>query len=287
MSDMENWWWEEVEAFIRRHTALKTIYKIAVPLASALGVLGTLFGWLGIPRSAYGLLAVLTCTMAGITYVVAGVAGMRAKKYRRLLDTFRELVAIERRNYYLDRVEHRIQLAANGDAECTRAAHLCSNGSSIGWEQISIGVTPEANGVYRFEDLKFSVVATDSRVPLKNVVISDDERRKQVVVMFNPQVRPGKPAAFTLSYRWPKAWKPLLDDGFDYGVVSVTTRTKHLSFRLTVPDGYFIEHFHVNPEIGTIDLIDGKSTATWKADNLSRGDYRYEVHCAKLPKTAA
>jgi len=134
-NDMENWKWEEVEAFIRRYRALKAAYRALVAFATLLSVLGTLFGWLAIPAQAYALLAGTVIGMAAITYVVAGIAGMRAKKYRRLLETFRELVAIQRLNYTNESVAHRIEIRPNGDAECSRRAQLASQGAPIWFEQ--------------------------------------------------------------------------------------------------------------------------------------------------------
>lgn len=281
--DVENWNLEILEAIVRKIPFARHAYTIFMSLASFLSALGTVFEWFGIPKQAYGVSTLLLVLVASPSFVAIAIAGFRKKKLRRVLDTLDELTSLQKNSFSYDSVKRRYMIQHSGDSVCTRDAEIRSNGEPIRAEQISFGATPEGHPVKNFEELKFSVVDTKARVPMKNIVLSDDERRKRVVILFPTPARMEKVIAYTISYVWPKLWTPLLTNGRDYGCVNVKTRTKHMTLEVQVPNGVYIEQFNVVPDVGSIEICKGKSMIIWTVDNPEESTYRYELICSKIP----
>ncbi len=281
--DIENWTLEILDALARKIPFVRPVYYVVTSLATFLSALGTVYEWFGISKPAYGLLTVTLVTLSSSTIFILSIVGLLRKKYRRLIETFDEVTALQKNSHCIETIKRSYLIDKNGDTVCTREAEIQSLGDTVRFEQIMFGATPEGATVSNFQKLHFSVVATHTRTPMKNIVLSDDERRKRVVVIFNPPLKPGKSVAYTMTYRWPGLWKPLLANGHDYGFVNVKVRTKHMVLELTVPGGYYVEHFNVVPEVGTVEISSGKSAIVWTVDDPEEGQYRYEIFCAQIP----
>jgi hypothetical protein len=196
-----------------------------------------------------------------------------------------ELVSIEKNIYKVKYRREVFDIETNGDASYTREMILEYDNSDVAWAEMLFGTTNEYGSnfdqmilkAYTFPDTKYAL----SRVPIEII----RSRMRFAIILRNKITTLHRTEGYQISLKWLGAWKLLVYDNKDGGILRVDYDTSECVLELRLPPGYSFVDFRMprtNGELIYGKNNDGRAYLAYRLKDLSKGDvYSYFVEITK------
>lgn len=196
-----------------------------------------------------------------------------------------ELVSVER-NVYRVKFRHEIfDIEPDGDAIYTRAMILEYDNVDVAWAEMLFGVTNEYGSdfermilkAYSYPDSKFTL----SRVPIE----ATKSRMRFAIILRNKITSTHRTEGFLLTMKWLRAWKALMINNADDGMLRTEYDTSECILELRFPHGYSYVDFRMPRTSGALtegQLDDGRHYIKYRLVDLPKGEaFAYFVEIKK------
>lgn len=168
----------------------------------------------------------------------------------------------------------------------TRKFLIHAHEESRGWFYFETGATPDSDPA-AFRDLEFIAVDETTGDDLIVAPFRDNPHDKGILCVFPEPLAPGTTHQVRVEYRWPGAWKRLLNELRDEAPLAVegapgSATSILFSIRLAPGTNLKIRRFHVAPRVGRVKIARDGQAVEWTARNPKPDTYRWEVVCERV-----
>lgn len=196
-----------------------------------------------------------------------------------------ELVSVQHNNYRVKYRREIYEIEPDGDAIYTRDMILEYDNSEVAWAEMLFGSTNDYGNDFN-RMILHAKTFPHTNYPLSRVPVEATKSRMRfAIILRNKLSNTNRTEGFQLTMKWVGAWKELLLNNKDNGILRIDYETSECILELRLPPGYSFINFYM-PRTKAEPIYeksdDGRNIMRYELTDLPIGEsYTYFVEIKK------